>query len=230
MKQTFFAITLVLILLFAHAATPQGHFKDVMIPNSPVSDTVRPALFAKLNTLPPGIAKQIRDAQNYNPGVSTPTSLKRDIQYQETERQLKINSLFNYWSDSDSTQRIIDVLETETSKEAKQTLVATYMLVENYTMALDRLNTLPLNTTEDMAFYDVHKEQIDLYASGKTLWDLDSTGIARIREIAGMCPASIATGELQLVIPTINWPAGNYYYYLYTNNSCLGMGNICVIH
>jgi len=92
----------VLISYINKIGTPPGLFKDVVIVNSPVSQIVRPILTNKTSTLPPGIAAQILSAQN---------SQNRTLSVVDAELASAINRrqvIYNQHQEYYSEQYVID--------------------------------------------------------------------------------------------------------------------------
>ncbi|MES2398089.1 MAG: PKD domain-containing protein [Bacteroidota bacterium] len=179
---------------------PPPVMRDVLKPNSPVSEKVLPHLQAKIAAMPPPFAESINNYQVESAPYRTLTTLLREVAVIENERQLLLNEAVSYYIDNDSVPQAIALLEQESSLEAKQALVGTYMEQGDYTTALQKLNSIPLIADEDIAFKNLYSMYINLALQQKTLWDMDSLQQLMVREIAALCPGSIATVNAQVVL------------------------------
>jgi len=182
---------------------PPGHFKDIIIPNSPVSDTVKPFLDVKLTTLPPGIANQIKNVQVVNPYYRTLTTIKNELNTAINERTLEINELTSRWLTNDSTSYAISLLENETTADAYQTLTAIYLADSNFTKAQDKLDSIPVNSTELQDWKALTEIVLNLAVNGKTVFEITPAQEQQIRYYAGLSPASLVTSNAQAILRLI---------------------------
>ncbi|MBI4930638.1 MAG: PKD domain-containing protein [Bacteroidetes bacterium] len=191
----------VLIAFINRKNTAHGIFKEVIIPNSPVSDDVRPALLAKLASMPSGISKQIKDAQG-SQAFRTLTAISRELASSDNQRQLALNDLVSYYVQADSANTAITLLEAEHTLDADQTLVATYLNEGMLTEAETKLNSMTASIPEEQAFIDLHRMLLELEMDSLSVFDMDSAQEQLVRNIAGMS-ASLARANacsiLQLV-------------------------------
>ena len=183
---------------------PPQVFQDVFLPNSPLNSKNNELLQTRLLTLPSDIAEKLRKAQVINPPYRTLTTIQREINDKENERQLMLNDAVQYYIENDSLSLAIDLLEQENRKEVKQGLVATYIELRNYSAAEAKLNILPVNSIEDKAFNDLYSIYIKLGINNKSLWEMDSTQILRVKEIATLCPASLAVINARALLNLIS--------------------------
>jgi len=179
-----------------------GNYKEVMLLNCPVSEEVRPHLESKLTALPNGIANQLREAQASN-AVRTLTAIEREIVAVETRRQLQVNRAIRELVNTGDNAAAIQLLENETNKAARQTLVATYIDQNDFASATSKLNTLPVVTDEDIAFRDLYGLYIDLFSFGKTLWDMDAAQEQLVRAIAAQCPETLPVVNARAVLEVV---------------------------
>lgn len=176
----------VLLAFIGRQSTAPGIFKEVMIPNSPVSDAVLPSLKTKMQSLPPGIASQVEAAQSsfdYN----TLTSISRQIAYTDNQRQIAINDLLSTYVQSDSIQSVINFLNQEQSLYADQSLVATYIVDSTYyTDAQQKLASMSASNPDEQAFIDLQTMILNLNQQGKTFFEMDSMELQLVQTIANM--------------------------------------------
>ncbi|MBI3503056.1 MAG: DUF3494 domain-containing protein [Bacteroidetes bacterium] len=190
-----------LALINRTQSTAPGIFKDVIIPNSPVSDNVLPTLNSKLQTLPSGIAKQIRNAQG-SITYRTLTLIARDIAAQKTERQKQINMLLISYADSNRTQDAINLLAQENNLYSNQSLLATYIASGDISSAQAQFAGMVASNADEQAFLDLQSMLLNLAQQGKSVFEMDSAQVKLVRSIAAMgitLAASNAQAILRLV-------------------------------
>ena len=167
---------------------PPGHFKDVMLPNSPVSENVIPSLQIKLNTLPPGIAAQIQNAQSSS--NRTLTTINSEISALQVEKQSIVNDILSFYVDNDSAQAI-NLLEQQNTVDADQSLLGTYITDGNLSAAQTKLSSMTAANAEEQAFLDLQGMILTLAGQGKSVFEMDSQQEQLVRNIAAM-PSSLA--------------------------------------
>ncbi|MBI4947670.1 MAG: VCBS repeat-containing protein [Bacteroidetes bacterium] len=163
--------------------TPPGIFKDVMILNSPVTENTMPFLQEKLNSLPSGIATQIRAAQT-DITNRTPGAIAQDIKAAETERSAYLVQLISFYTENDSAQKAIDLLEQEHTVAADQTLLATYIADSNLVAAQQKLSSMTAANPAEQAYLDLQGMLLNLSLQGKSVFAIDSAQEAMVRNIA----------------------------------------------
>jgi hypothetical protein len=178
----------VLLAFVNRKNTAPGIFKDVMIPNSPVSDNVRPALLSKIASMPPGISQQIKDAQA-NLSNRTLAVINGEILSAHTQYNLALASAVSFYVQADSASKAIDLLEAQHTTEVDQLLAATYLLQELLTNAQNKLNSIVPSSPDVQAFVDLHNMLLDLARNNLTVFDIDSAQQALVRSIAAMPPS-----------------------------------------
>ncbi|MDD3859718.1 MAG: hypothetical protein PHW83_05925, partial [Bacteroidales bacterium] len=90
----------VLTALFIEYPLSHGNFKNVMLLNLPVSSSVEPFFFERISTIPSGTANILLPLQSYNPGVVTPAFLNRKLDETILEKQLYLNNLVSILTDT----------------------------------------------------------------------------------------------------------------------------------
>jgi len=170
---------------------PPGHVKEVFIPNSPVSDAVRSLLYVKLASMPPGISTQIKDAQVSN-AYRTLTAISLELESTKIRRQGVVADAINFYADNDMQQDAINLLEAENTMEAGQTLAGTYLANGDYSSASAKLNSMTASNPEEQAFIDLQNSLLTVYASGRSIYEMDSAEVQLVRNIAGSSVSSIA--------------------------------------
>lgn len=109
----------VLISYINKIGSPPGLFKDVVIVNSPVSQIVRPILTNKTLTLPPGIAAQILAAQNSQ--NRTLSVVEAELASAISRRQVIYNQHQEYYSEQFVIDSIyLDSIHTLLTRENTQ--------------------------------------------------------------------------------------------------------------
>jgi len=193
----------VVLLAFINLnTTPPGNFKNVLEPNSPVSENVLPMLQTKLSSLPAGIAKQIKDAQA-NQSTRTLTAIAREIAYIQNTRQLLLNEVIAQYIEVGSTQQAINLLEAENTIDADQQLVGVYLSTGDIAAASSRLNAMTVSTPEDQDFINLYNLQITLAQQDRTIFNMDSSEIALVRSIAEVSPNSLAAANAQSILKLV---------------------------
>jgi hypothetical protein len=190
----------VLLAFIARNQTPPGHFKEVIQPNSPVSETVFPHLEQKLPSLPQGIRQQILSWQAYNPGARTPAMVERDINETENQYQLYKNEITLDWLRADSLANVYQLLETENTNTDRQILAAQYLADSTIAVSAAKLAQYEVQTPEDAAWVELMSLMLALSQQGKTLWELDSAQEMQVRQIATSDTFSLAATNAQAIL------------------------------
>jgi len=161
---------------------PLDILKEIIISNSPVTDTVMSAL----NTLelPDDIQQQIQEVQK---GTSARAALEQQVSYMETQKDIAENELMRqYLNDTtiNGTDSIIAYLETQRDLINKKQLVQAYLVANQCKKAKILLGQLPQENDEDKNFYNFYNLLSDLCVSEKTYFELTSAQKQTVREIA----------------------------------------------
>ncbi|MBI4649599.1 MAG: T9SS type A sorting domain-containing protein [Bacteroidia bacterium] len=192
--------TVIFSLTNSNKPVPPGIYKEIMTPNLPVSDNVYPYFKQKLVSLPPGIANQLVNMQAYNPSYITLTSIQRTIDYNENLRQQVLNKLIKNQVDSSFIDEAVDVLLAEQSIVAKQVLVATFLSDGNITDASLLLSQIQPDDEETSDWIEFNNLLLELISDGKTYYELDTNELQMIRFIAEKCPGGLATANAQSIL------------------------------
>ncbi len=161
---------------------PPDILKEIIISNSPVTDTVMSAL----NTLklPEDIQQQIQEVQT---GTSARAELEQQISYIESQKGIAENDLMRqYLNDTtiNGIDSVIAYLETQTDLINKKQLVQAYLVANQCKEAKILLGQLPQENNEDINFYNFYNLLTDLCVSEKTYFELTSAQEQTVREIA----------------------------------------------
>lgn len=187
-------------LLDSRDSLSSGQYTDIFIANSPVTKTMYPVISDLMQSLDEGDADTLKVLQAFNPNYITLTLLQRSIDQNELERQLLVNRLICYYLDSDSVGEAINLLAEQDYIGAKHALIGTYIIEGDYESADELLGSLPLITIDDTAYYDLYNIYIDLKSQDKMMWEMDSSQLARVYQIAEMCPVKVATGNARVLL------------------------------
>lgn len=192
----------VLIALCEQFPLSVGNFKLVMLANLPVSDHVEPWFYARVALLPPGIRSQLISAQAYNANADCPAATRLEIKENNIMREQWQNDIVITLTDTlnDDKATAIALLEQDTAISSQQVLAGTYLLDRDYTAANAKLDTLSESTAVMDSWIELTVFMSDLYASGNTLYDLDSTSVAWLHEQAYACPETHATAYAQSIL------------------------------
>ena len=161
---------------------PPDILKEIIISNSPVTDTVMSAL----NTLklPDDIQQQIQEVRT---GTSARAELEQQISYMESQKDIAENELMRqYLNDTtiNGIDSIIAYLETQRDLINKKQLVQAYLVANQCEKAKILLEQLPQENDEDKNFYNFYNLLSDLCVSEKTYFELTSAQEQTVREIA----------------------------------------------
>lgn len=179
---------------------PPGHLKDIVIPNSPVSDNVMAYLDYQMPQIPEGIATQIKNAQIDYQINRTPAAIKRDIDATAIEKQMYINNLLDYYVANNIKDSVKYLLGLENTDQAQQLLISDDIADSNYTSALNRLNQYNPATTEEQEWKQITQLNISLAMQNKTWFDMTPAQVTFIRTLANQNPPSLAATNAQAVL------------------------------
>jgi hypothetical protein len=179
-----------------------GNFKNVMQINMPVSPAVEPYLFARLETLPQGIRQQLKPLQSFNPNVNTISSITREIDYLTQERELLVNEILMIFTDTAyyNPEYIKQILAAENNPQFDMNL-ATFLIDEgNYSDAIQIINNIEPVNKETSDWLDYHQILLSLFNNNKTIYQMDSTQLAVVTDLAYACPSNYTTANAQAVL------------------------------
>lgn len=181
-------------------ALSPGNFKLVMERNLPVSDNVQLLFLNKLQTLPAGIAKQLRDLQMDNTVYTTLATVQRQINALTILYNDVLISSVNQCIAGGSKETAIQILETLNTPEANQALVSTYLADGDLAAATTKLAQIPVDNPTMADWVDLTNIQIDIATNNKTIFDLSASQQQAVQIIANKCPASLATANAQAIL------------------------------
>ena len=192
----------VLYALMSEYPLSHGNFKNVMTINLPVSKNLTSLFYNVMAQIPQGISKQLIPLQGVNFNYQNITSLNREIEHLNLERGFVLNQLLNRLTDSVNNRRddALLLLELENTDWAKATLVASYIEDGQYSHAREKLLQIQSNDPLAQDFIDYQNMMLDIYEDNRTVYQMDSTEIAFIRELAYKCPAGIASTNAQAIL------------------------------
>lgn len=131
----------VLLAYLAKDGVPNGHIKDVILANSPVSEVVQNAL-GNLN-LPKGINNQINAAQV---GISVRTQQEALVSHHRFERGLAVADLIRYFlmdtTEVNGLDSVIVIIENENWTNVRCKLVDALIDRGDYTRAIEELDDM----------------------------------------------------------------------------------------
>jgi hypothetical protein len=159
-----------------------GHIKDIMVANSSLTNKVMIEL-TKM-PLPPGIRKQIVNAQN---GTSARTVLEEQITSKQTELSFATDELMRAFlndTTTTGTDAIINFFTTVPNVESKKIAAQAYLANNNCSGLQSMLSLVPQTNTEDVNFVKYFTILADLCVSGKSIDSLSSTQILQMQEVA----------------------------------------------
>ncbi len=191
----------VVTTLIVNYPLSHGNFKNVMELNMPVNKRVEPYLHERLKVIPSGIANQLKPLQAYNPNVITLASIQNEIDRIDLDRQLYLNELIMLLTDTLHVRKgdAITLLEKENNIASDQVLASTYLADGDYGLALSKLTEMN-NNPEISEWLYLSNILLNLYQSGKTLYDLDSSEIDFIRQMAWKCPVVSGYSNAQSIL------------------------------
>ncbi len=181
-------------------STPPGIFKEAITPNMPASDVVNNALLLKLNTVPLGIANQIKNLQGYNPDYRTLTSILREINTIENQRAQTLSQTISYYAQNDSLSSLASLLENEHTDYANQLLAGLYIADNNLSLASSKLNSLPNSTLAEQAFININNMLINLALEEKSVFEMDNLQEQLVRQIATMNSSCLARSNARAIL------------------------------
>jgi len=178
-------------------------FRNVIIPNSPVSADVIDNLTKWTNILPVAISNEILSAQGINPSYRTLTTINREKSAIINQRQLVLNNTVSNYIEDDSLSYAISLLENENTEETNKILLSYYLSNDDTTSVKQKMNIIPVNSDENIKLLALANIELDLKRGVKNEFDIDSTQEAAIREIADDCPATLATSYAQAILSLV---------------------------
>ncbi|HNQ67803.1 MAG TPA: T9SS type A sorting domain-containing protein, partial [Bacteroidales bacterium] len=159
-------------------------------------------LYTILTQIPSGIARQMLEMQAYNPFANTPGKLEQEIKELELEKQLLLNHFIRLLTDTTHNRfdDAIRLLEAEISTSADRILAGTYISINEYELATDKISVIPDDNKEDQDFKALNELVLSYFEQGKSLYELDSTELEFIRDLAYACPLTLAGANAQSIL------------------------------
>jgi len=173
-----------------------------MLLNLPVNQNLEYLLYTILTQIPSGIARQMLEMQAYNPFANTPGKLEQEIKELEFEKQLLLNHFIRLLTDPTHNRYddAIRLLEAEQNVAADKILTGTYISKNDYISATDKIALIPDVTKEDQDFKALNSLILTYSEQGKSLYELDSTELEFIRDLAYACPLTFAGANAQSIL------------------------------
>jgi len=202
----YFKVLLLIVVLKPLLGAKYIHYlkKNIMEINMPVSDNVWPHLNAYLQTLPPGIAKQISVLQfDVNNSNQTLAVITRALNSAKNQRNAALGSLIIYYTQTDTLAPLINILEQEHTPQANSILFGTYLNQGNISLAQQKLAQLPQTNAAETALVNLYNLYLILYQQQRTLFEMDSLEVMQVRTIANICPVNPAAYYAQVVIKLV---------------------------
>lgn len=153
---------------------PPGHIKDIVIPNSPVTQTVKNTL--NNISLPNGIRNQINAAQQ-TPNPSDRALAEQQLEILQLQYDIALNSLLQqYLSDislANPIDSVIAFLVTQNNLPSQQSLVQAYLAKGSCSDARTTYNQI--SARSDAIFNSFTDLSISLCEQEKTIFELTSS-------------------------------------------------------
>ena len=192
----------VIYALLTEYPLSHGNFKNVMLLNLPVNQNLENLLYTVLTQIPVGISNQLIEMQAYNPFANTLGKLEQEIKNIELEKQLLLNRFIRLLTDTthNRSEDAIKLLETEQSVDANKILAGTYISINDYELAEDKISTIPEINKENEDFKAINDLILSYFKQGKSLYEIDSTELEFLWQLAYECPLTLAGANAQSIL------------------------------
>ncbi|MFH2094544.1 MAG: hypothetical protein ABIJ16_02495, partial [Bacteroidota bacterium] len=192
----------VIYSLMAENALSPGNFKNVMEYNLPVSSNLAGDFMSYIMDLPKGIKNQLIALQRDNPSHSTATKYTREIDRLETTYFKLLNEIVATLADTINNRQsdAIQVLEDDNSGYSKQILFGTYLETGDYSSAQQKLNELQGKSPDNDDFVALNQVVLSYYMQGKTIFEIDSSDLAFVYDMAVRCPENTAIYSARTIV------------------------------
>ncbi|MDX9931682.1 MAG: T9SS type A sorting domain-containing protein [Bacteroidales bacterium] len=217
----------------ADALSP-GNLKEVLIPNSPLTEKVMTKV-TDLN-LPRGIMLQINNAQS---GVSARAIVDAQIESALDSIDLYEKELLNiYLNDTTGAglSSLINFYSTLSDVESKKMVVQAAVADNNISVSQAYLSQVPQISQEDIAFVDFYSLVNDLALDNRTILDIDSTEKILLEQIAQTNTVVSSNAQVildflesvnhQELIQPLNFPDASYLNGAIVDNYLCGNNRI----
>ena len=163
---------------------PNGHVKEIVITNSPVTTEVMSAVNSL--GLPPGILKLIKNVQH---GVSARLNVEMKTNALNGESKLIENELVNYYLKTSDVESAKQFLATSNNLESQKKLSDILYVNKDYADCRSVVNNLAVyqnakNQIEIQNYSLLLNCLLDLAGQGKTIYELTSAQEQIIRNVA----------------------------------------------
>ena len=180
------------------------YLRDIIVPNSPVSDVIRYYLENILDSLG-NYADTIRKVQANIYPFRTPTAVSRELNGYINDYQLNLNDYIQYLIssdtlDNDSVNKALNILGNQNTNETKQMLFCTYLADSNLTVAGNMLKDFVPETADEIKWKNLNSILIKYTTGGKTIFDMSPADELFIRGIANDSSCSLAAINAQAVL------------------------------
>ena len=165
----------------------EADFQDIMLANSPVTREVWPYLDSAFSKIKVVYADTIRSAQSTD-SLRTVRAVEREKERAANTRFVAINNIIRSKIDSDSipdsTYHMIHFLaDTLPEKQWKMAAVDVCISLDTLSWARSILDSIPLVSKSDSAYYDFQDLSLDLAEDTLTWHDMDSTQNALVSKL-----------------------------------------------
>lgn len=156
----------------------------------------------KLISLPPGIAKLIRDAQGYNPDARTITMIDKEISWTDNLFQMKRNDFINQQIIDGEYIDVINILEEDNSKADQAELVGTYISNGSLDLAEAKLSEYAPENEQEEQWVELSGGILEKAKDSLLAIEVDSVEEAALYDLAlsGETSQAIATAKSILFI------------------------------
>jgi len=189
----------VLITLNVQNPLSPGNYKNVMEQNLPVSRKVAPSFYNRIETLPNGIKNQLKALQANNPGKTTIGSAELQLDQAKQIKVLYFNEVISMLLDTLNNRKA----DAMTLFEQEGTPDANLILASTY-MSDSNYTAAAAKIAQLPDEYADWKDYASMlllhFEQGKTLEELDSNQIDYIRALAYQCPEDMATANAKAVL------------------------------
>ncbi|MBW8049827.1 MAG: S8 family serine peptidase [Cytophagales bacterium] len=226
---------------------PPGMLKDVLIPNAPLNEDIMNELRNKIPPLPVTVMQDIENAQYNAPLYPKEEELKKQITWHEGEAILLENELIRELPKCARVPELKTYLHGSPLAESKKTLARLYYADKDFINARLMLDTVMWITNKDSIFLDstshAHnwkenqnfskltftfieageqgKSILTKDSTGKTITELDTIQIQRVREV---CKAKVkVSADAELILAKVE--GGQFYHLIKKGNN-----NIARLH
>jgi|JI9StandDraft_1071089.scaffolds.fasta_scaffold12703_2 hypothetical protein len=187
-KSPYLSDAVLMAYLTKTSTPPNGHIKEIVIANSPVTEAVKEKI--DLLNLPPGIKNQINAAQTKN--LSSRQFLEARIVQLEYDKQLRVSDKIRYFLndtlETDPLDSLIALIKQYPRSDNPCEIVSAYVTKGDYTKAQAVVDSLQaINQVDDFCAFQ--KIILQLNQSTEKCFKLQTDAALKdkVEEIAGDC-------------------------------------------